>query len=304
MKLDGIFVPATTPFDPVTGDIDLISFRRNARSWLQRGISGLVVFGSTGEGLFVEPDERSRLLENLRDMAGEDQLVLAGTGAESTRSAIRLSRAAAEGGADAVLVHPPAYYRPQMSPEALRDHFTAVADASPLPVILYQVPTAYSGLELQSGLVAQLSRHGNIIGIKDSSGDMKTLASLVESSGGSGFSVIVGSGAILYAGLEIGAAGGILAVAALDPGSCVEIYRRKTSGDEAVAGRMQERLGPLHKSVVGSFGVPGIKAALDLLGLAGGPPRSPLKPLRDKERAAVRLALSTAGLLDGSDLSN
>ncbi len=300
MKLSGVFVPATTPFDPVTGDIDIVAFRRNARSWLGDGVSGLVLFGSTGEGLLLEPDERTRLLESVRELTEEGQLLLAGTGAESTRAAIRLSRSASEAGADAVLVHPPAYYKPQMSPESLRDHFEAVAEASPLPVILYQVPTAYSGIELQSGLVAQLSRHPNIVGIKDSSGDLKTLGDLVENAAGEGFSVIVGNGSILYAGLEVGATGGILAVAALAARHSVELFRSKSDGDEATAGRIQERLAPLHRAVVGALGVPGIKAAMDMIGLAGGPPRSPLKPLRDKQRAAVREALVGAGLLDES----
>ncbi|MBA2670212.1 MAG: dihydrodipicolinate synthase family protein [Gemmatimonadetes bacterium] len=298
MKLSGVFVPATTPFDPVTGDLDIISFRRNARSWLGDGVSGLVLFGSTGEGLLLEPDERTRLLESVRELTEDGQLLLAGTGAESTRAAIRLSRAAADAGADAVLIHPPAYYKPQMSPESLRDHFEAVAEASPLPVILYQVPTAYSGIELQSGLVAQLSQHPNIVGIKDSSGDLKTLGALVENAATDGFSVVVGNGSILYAGLEVGATGGILAVAALAPRYSVELFRSKSGGDEAEAGRIQEQLAPLHRAVVGTLGVPGIKAAMDMLGLAGGPPRSPLKPLRYKQRAAVREALVSAGLLD------
>lgn len=298
MKIQGILVPATTPFDPVSGDVDLVAFRRNARSWLEKGTAGLVLFGSTGEGQLLDEGERARLLQSLDDVRGEGQLVLAGTGAESTRLAIRLSRGAAAAGADAVLVHPPAYYRPQMTAEALRDHFFAVADASPVPVFLYQVPGAYSGLELQSGLVSRLSRHGNIAGIKDSSGDLRTLGTLVESSASGEFGVLAGSGAILYAALEAGATGGILAVAALATGECVDLYRRKRGGDDGGAGRLQERLAPLHRAVVGRLGVPGVKAGLEMIGLAGGPPRSPLKPLREKERDLVRDALQTAGLLD------
>jgi 4-hydroxy-2-oxoglutarate aldolase len=264
------------------------------------GVDGLVLFGSTGEGLLLDEDERSRALAAVRPVPGEGQLLLAGTGAESTRAAIRLARAAADAGADAVLVHPPAYYRPQMTPDALRDHFAAVADASPVPVVLYQVPSAYSGIELESGLVEQLSRHPNVLGIKDSSGDLKVLGALVESAAGERFSVVVGNGSILYAGLEVGATGGILAVAALAPAACVELVRRKRAGDEAGAGRLQERIAPLHRAVVGALGVPGVKAALDLLGRPGGPPRPPLKPLREKDRRKVAEALERAGLLDGA----
>lgn len=291
-----MFAPATTTFDPVTGEVDIVAFRRNVRSWLEAPLSGLVLFGSTGEGLLLDEGERVRILEAIREAAGHERLLLAGTGAESTRAAIRLSRAAADAGADAVLVQPPAYYRPQLTPEALRDHYTAVAEASTVPVLLYQVPPAYTGADLQAGLVAELAHHPNIVGIKDSTGDLKALGALVETCSRD-FAILVGSGAVLYGGLEVGACGGILAVAVLAPHAACELYQRKIDGDEAGAGRIQERLAPLHRAVVGGLGVPGIKAALDLLGLAGGPPRAPLKPLRPRERGAVRQALDTAGLL-------
>jgi 4-hydroxy-2-oxoglutarate aldolase len=279
----------------VTGEVDLVAARRNARAWLDAPLSGLVLFGSTGEGLLLDEEERTRTLAGLREIVGE-RLLLAGTGAESTRATIRLGRMAAEAGADAVLVQPPAYYRPLMTAEALRDHFRAVADASPVPVILYQVPPAFSGIELQTGLVAELAQHPNIVGIKDSTGDLQAMGALVEACP-RGFQILVGSGAVLYGALEVGAVGGILAVAVLAPRECAEIYRLKRAGEEAAAGRLQERIAPVHKAVVAGRGVPGVKAALDLRGLVGGPPRSPLKPLREKERAAVREALEKAGLL-------
>lgn len=296
VDLTGILAPVTTPFDPVSGEADVVALRRNARAWLEAPLGGLVLFGSTGEGLLLEEDERTAMLEGVREVAGPERLVLAGTGAESTRATIRLSRAAAAAGADAVLVQPPAYYRPQLTPEALRDHYSAVADASPVPVILYQVPSAYAGVDLEAGLVAELAHHPNIIGIKDSTGDLRALGALVETCPPQ-FTVLVGSGAVLYGALEVGARGGILAVALLAPHAACEIYRRKREGDEAGAGRIQERIAPVHRTVVGGFGVPGVKAALDLLGLSGGPTRSPLKPLREKEVRVVREALESAGLL-------
>lgn len=296
MELKGVFAPATTPFDPVTGDVDVIGFRRNARAWLDAPLAGLVLFGTTGEGLLVDEEERARSIGSLREIAA-DRLLLAGTGAESTRATIRLTRSAAEAGADAVLVQPPAYYRPQLTPEALRDHFTAVADASPVPVVLYQVPPAYSGIDLVSGLVAELSRHENIVGIKDSTGDLKTLGSLVETCGAE-FQVMVGSGGVFYGALEVGACGGILGVAVLAPHDTAEIQRLRDEGLAAEAGALQERITPVHKSIIGGLGVPGVKAALDMLGMVGGPPRAPLKPLREKERAIVREALEKAGLLE------
>lgn len=296
IELKGVFAPATTPFDPVTGEVDVVAMRRNVRAWLEAPLSGLVLFGSTGEGLLLDEEERARLLERARELLEGGQLLLAGTGAESTRATIRLTRAAAAAGADAALVHPPAYYKPQMTAEALRDHYVAVADASPIPVILYQIPPRYSGIELQAGLVGELSRHPNVIGIKDSSGDLKTLGAFVDACDRS-CTVLVGNGSVLFGALEVGAQGGILALALLTPQECVEVYRLRAAGKSAEAGRLQERIAPVHRTVVGGLGVAGIKAALDLLGLAGGPPRPPLKPLRAKELESVRAVLEQAGLL-------
>ncbi|HET6230248.1 MAG TPA: dihydrodipicolinate synthase family protein [Longimicrobiaceae bacterium] len=293
MDLNGVFAPATTPFDPVTGDADVIAMRANVRAWLSAPLAGIVLFGSTGEGLLVDDDERAALLEGTRELVDGGRLLLAGTGAESTRATIRLSREAARHGADAVLVQPPSYYRPAMTAEALRDHFTAVADASPVPVILYQVPPQYTGIELQAGLVGELAKHDNIAGIKDSSGDLKTLGALVDACG-SRCAVLAGSGAVFYGALETGARGGVLAVSLLAAVECADIHRLFRAGEFGAAGRIQERVAPLHRAVVGGMGVAGVKAAMDALGLRGGAPRPPLKPLRAKEMEAVRTALDAA----------
>lgn len=295
MELKGVLAPAATPFDAVTGEVDVVALRANVRAWLRSDLAGVVLFGSTGEGVLLDEDERGRALAAVREVVEPGRLLLAGAGAESTRAAVRMARAAAAAGADAVMVHPPAYYRPQMTPEALRDHFAAVADASPVPVVLYAVPPRFSTVELAPGLVGELSRHPNVAGIKDSSGDLKTLAALADACD-RGCAVLVGSGDALYGALEVGARGGILAVALLDPDGCAAVYRAHAEGDPALAGRLQERLVPLHRRVVGALGVPGVKAALDLLGLHGGPPRPPLKPLRPKDAEQVREALRAAGL--------
>ena len=299
MNLEGVFVPATTPFDGRTGEADVAAMIANVRHWLSAPLAGVVLFGSTGEGVLLDPDEKQRLLAAVREHVPDDQLVLAGTGAESTRATIRATRHAAEAGADAVLVQPPAFYRPQMTPEALREHFQAVADASPVPVILYQVPPRFSTVELAAGLVGALSHHPNIVGIKDSTGELKSLAALVEACGGHG-TVLVGSGAVLYGALETGAKGGIVALAVLAPDETAEVYDAYRAGDLGRAGRVQERIAPVHRDIIGKLGVPGVKAALDLLGLAGGPPRPPLQPLRERERKTVADALRTAGVLKGA----
>jgi 4-hydroxy-2-oxoglutarate aldolase len=299
MDLRGVFAPATTPFDPVTGDADVVAMRANLRQWLGAALSGVVLFGSTGEGPLLDEDEKARLTAASRPVVDGGRLLLAGTGAESTRATIRATRAVAAEGADAVLVQPPAYYRPAMTPDALRDHYAAVADASPVPVILYQVPPRFSTIELAAGLVGELARHPNIVAIKDSHGDLKALAALVDACGRNA-QVLAGSGAVLFGALEAGAVGGILAVALLAPHECAELCRLYADGRLAEAGRIQERIAPVHRAIVGELGIPGMKAALDELGMHGGAPRPPLKPLRDKDRAKAREALAAAGLLAGA----
>jgi len=295
MDLRGVFAPATTPFDPVTGEADAVAMRANLRRWLEAPLAGVVLFGSTGEGPLLDEDEKARLTEASRAVVDGGRLLLAGTGAESTRATIRATRAVAEAGADAVLVQPPSYYRPAMTPEALRDHYAAVADASPLPVILYQVPPRFSGVELPAGMVGELAKHPNIVGIKDSHGDLKTLAALVDACGRNA-QVLAGSGAVLYGALEAGAVGGILAIALLAPAECAALCRAYAEERFADAGRIQERLGPLHRAIVAELGISGMKAALDELGMHGGLPRAPLKPLREKDRPRVREALAAARL--------
>lgn len=296
MNLQGVFAPVTTPFDPHTEEVDAGAMVANVNHWLGAPLAGVVLFGSTGEGVLLDPLEKQRLLGAVRPIIPEGKLLLVGTGAESTRATIRMTQVAAREGADAVLVQPPAFYRPQMTPEALRDHFTAVADAAPVPVILYQVPPRFSTVDLAPGLVGALVHHPNIIGIKDSTGELKSLGALVDACGPHG-TVLVGSGAMLYGALETGARGGIVALALLSPHESAEICEAYQVGDLARAGRIQERIAPVHQEIVGKLGVPGVKAALDMLGLVGGAPRSPLPALRERERRQVGEALHRADLL-------
>jgi len=295
VSLDGVLIPAATPFDPVTGDVEILNFRANIRAWLEHPIRGIVVGGSTGEAVFLDRAERRALLEGARTVIPQDRLMVAGTGAESTRATVALTLDAAEQGADAVLVQPPAYYRGAMTPEALRRHYRTLADASPVPVILYQVPLRFSTVEFSTGLVAELSEHPNIIGIKDSRGDLGALSDLITHSR-DGFQVLVGSGTALYASLEVGAAGGILGVANLVPGWAGDLHAAFRAGDHPRAGALQERMAPLHKEIVAGLGVPGVKFALDRLGLVGGDPRPPLAPLAEKLRPRVTTTLERAGL--------
>lgn len=296
LDLSGVLIPTATPFDPVTGEVDLVGLRQNLRRWLESDVRGVVIAGSTGEAVLLDEHERQALVEGARDVVPSDRLLVVGTGAESTRTTIRLGQAAAEAGADAVLVQPPAYYKAAMTPGVLRDHYRKVADASPVPVVVYQVPLRFSTLDFPTGLVAELSRHENVVGIKDSRGDLQLVGELV-SQCVEGFQVLVGSGSKLYGSLEVGAVGGVLGVANLAPAEAAALHRAFAEGRTREAGRLQERIGPVHNTVVAGFGVPGVKAGLDLLGYRGGPPRPPLPPLSEGQRAEVQGALEAAGLL-------
>lgn len=261
---------------------------------MSAGADGIVVAGSTGEAPLLDEIEILRLTEWASEIVPPEVTVVTGTGAESTRQTARLSREAARAGAGAVLVRAPSYYAGAMTDEALTAHYSAVADASPVPLILYHIPK-YVPVPLRPDLVARLVRHENIAGIKDSSGDVQNLGALVEACGDRA-SVMVGAGTLLYGALELGATGGILGVGLLATAACAELLAAWREGDGARAGSLQERIGPLHRAVVGKRGVPGVKAALDALGLAGGLPRPPLLPAGDATREAVRGALAAAGL--------
>jgi len=296
VDLGGTFLPVTTPFDPVTGDLDVVAFRANLRHWFESPIRGVLIAGSTGESVLLDEGERVALLEAARDVVPEDRLVIAGTGSEATRHTIHLTRQAAEAGADAVLVSPPAYFKGAMSPEVLVRHYKAVADAAPVPVLVYQVPLRLSTLDLPTGLVGELSRHPNIVGMKDSRGRLDLVGELVQATADD-FQVMVGSGAVLYGALETGAVGGIVAVGLLAPAAAAEISVAFAAGRTGDAGRVQERIAPVHEQIVGGMGVPGVKAGLDLLGLHGGVPRPPLAPLPEARRDELRRVLAAAELL-------
>ena len=216
-------------------------------------------------------------------------MLLAGTGLESTRATIALTRRAADAGADAALVLTPSYYKPQMSPEALRRHFEAVADASPIPVLLYSVPQ-FTGIPFPGALAPALAAHPRIRGMKESSGDVGLLGR-IKGSVPDSFSVLCGAAAVFYPALCVGASGGVLAVASCAPRPVAALYRAFERGDHAAARRLQEALTPLATAVTTAHGVAGLKAAMDAAGRRGGAVRPPLLP------AAVSLEAEIPALL-------
>ena len=290
IDLRGVFAPVVTPFRAGDEALDLEGFASNVRFHLADGLRGIVVAGSTGEAAMLDESERVALVSAAREVVPRDKLLIMGTGAESARQSVARCRAAAAAGADAVLVVAPHYYSTAMSREALAAHYYRVADASPVPVMLYNIPK-YMHFALPADLVAELAEHANVIGIKDSSGDVDQLKGFLAAQSES-FSVITGSGSALQAGLEAGARGGILAVSLFEARLSLEVLAAVRAGDTARASRAQARLKPLADVIVAKLGVPGVKAAMDRVGRVGGNPRLPLLPLDAVGRAEVQTLLS------------
>ena len=295
MQLRGVFAPVVTPFRP-DGALDVGGFRANVRAHMAAGLAGVVVTGSTGEAALVDDAERRTLLEGARADVPVGKLLIAATGAESTRKAIERNADAARLGADAVMVVAPHYYTAAMTHEALRAHYVAIADASPVPVLLYNIPK-YTHFALPPALIVELSGHPRIHGIKDSSGDLTLLAEYLQSQDDD-FTVLTGSGQTLAEAMALGARGGILGVSLFAPELSLATYEAAHLGARDEAASLQGRLFPLAKEIVGTMGVPGVKAALDQVGLTGGAPRLPLlpAPAADVARIAVLLAASGAGV--------
>jgi len=293
-QLRGVLAPVITTFYPQTGELDLASFAANIRSHLAAGLHGIVVSGSTGEATLLDSNERAAMVDAAREMVPSDKTLIVGTGAESTRTSLELTRDAASRGADAVLVVAPHYYGTAMTTPALSKHYRRIADESPVPVVLYNIPK-YMHFSLAPGLVSELSLHDNIVGIKDSSGDLSLLASYLNAESES-FVVLTGNAGTFLGALRAGAHGGILAVALFAAAMSLDVYEAALRGDDAAADAAQARLTPLGAKIVGEMGVAGVKAAMDRVGLLGGPVRSPLLPLDEARRALVAELLRSAEL--------
>lgn len=293
IDLRGVIAPVVTPFDASTGEVAGEAFEANVRAHLEEGLLGVLVAGSTGEAALLDEDERRTLIERARSVVPGDRVLLVGVGAESTRSTVRRAREAGERGADAVLVVPPHYYGPAMTAEALAAHYDRVADVSPVPVMLYNIPK-YTHFALAPGLVRQLARHENIIGMKDSSGDLDLLREYMGARSAS-FTVLTGHAGTLQTALEMGAGGAILAASLFAAALALEVSEAFAAGEAARASRAQEQLTPLNKEIVGTLGVPGVKAALDVIGLHGGEPRAPLLALGESQREHVTRLVRAAG---------
>lgn len=288
MKLTGVMPPITTPFE--NGEVALDRLKENFQKWNQTDLSGYLVLGSNGEAVYLNDKERLSIIEASREAIPPSKLMLVGTGMESTQETIRFSKQAAQMGADYALAITPSYFKGSMKPQILYDHFISVADSSKIGVLIYNVPK-FTGINMEPELVARLSEHPNIVGLKDSSGNIGQLSEIVHMSQ-KDFVVFVGSAPVFFSALCIGAVGGILAVANVVPQKFSTIQILFNEGEFEEARELQNQLTPLAKAVTVKYGIGGLKVAMDLAGYFGGKPRLPLqKPGKGVEEELSQLLL-------------
>jgi len=286
-------LPIVTPFTEAE-ELDLDALGENIRKWRAAGITGFVLLGSTGERVHLDESEYLRTLEAARSEVGSDGAFIAGVGQHSTRGTIAEIAKAVQCGADSVLVLTPHYYRSAITQDALIGFYTAVADASPVPVLLYSMP-ALTGIKIEPETVARLSEHENIIGVKDSSNDVAGFAQTVKLCPPE-FAVLTGNGTVLLDALHAGATGAILAVGCVVPEMCLELFNAFHRDDQQRARALQTKLTPLAAAVTTKYGIGGLKYALDLAGYHGGSVRAPLRPPDENARAEIARLLT--GLQD------
>ncbi|MFC2095104.1 dihydrodipicolinate synthase family protein [Candidatus Bipolaricaulota bacterium] len=298
LDLAGIYPPILTPFD-VPGKIDRYALQRNLEFLGDYDLHGYVVLGSNGEAVHLSTEERAYLIEVSRELIPESQLLIVGTGSNSTIKTVELSQRASTLGADAVLVLPPYYYRGRMTLEALTRHFHVVANACDVPVIIYNMP-ACTGLDMGVETICALAEHPNIVGLKDSSGDIAKLAALHRQLG-TGFQILAGSASFLLPALSVGAVGGVLALANIAPDQCLAIRDLASAGKWDQAREIQVRLIEANTAVTRRWGVAGLKAAMDLLDHDGGSVRAPLLDLEETEIHSLEKILIDSQILKPKD---
>jgi 4-hydroxy-2-oxoglutarate aldolase len=294
LSLSGVHSPICTPFN-VDGSVAYDKLKSNLELWCKTPLNGFLVLGSNGEYVYLTEREKIQVLEAARAAIPRDRLYIAGTGCESTSATIALTREAARIGADAAIVVTPNYYKGRMDYAAMVAHYRAVADASPIPVLIYNVPV-FTSVDLAADTVATLSRHPNIVGMKDSSGQLVKMSDMIRQADPD-FQMLAGSTSFLYPGLCCGAVGGVMALANAAPEACARLYELFVEGKHIEARALHLTLQAPNAAVTGRFGVAGLKYAMELVGFYGGPVRPPLLPATPDAQTAIRAIFAEASLL-------
>jgi len=292
-RLHGLIPPMLTPFRE-DEKVDYDAFIRNIKHWNNDELCGYLVLGSNSEASSVSEQEKLKLIELTVEYAKRGRTIIAGTGLESARETVRLTEKAARLGVHAALVLTPSYYIDQMTDDTLVDHFTFVADHSPVPILIYNVPK-YTHINVSVNVVKRLSEHPNIVGMKDSKGDVDQVG-LFKKNASDRFQVIVGTASAWYPSLRFGVTAGIVALSNFAGNQCARIQSLVESGDTKSAAEIHDRLLPVNTAVTATYGVPGLKYAATLAGYEGGFVRRPLRPLNDASKNTLRQILQSAGI--------
>ena len=298
MKLNGIFTAITTPFG-ADGSLAADRLRENISRYNRLPLAGYVAVGSTGESVLLTRSEVEQVFSAVREAAAPGRVLVAGVGSESTPETISRSKAAADCGFDYALVKTPSFFKSALTPDALVEHYRRVADASKLPVVLYAIPQ-FTGVALEADLVARLAEHPNIVGLKESSGNVQRVGEIIAAVPEK-FQVVVGSADTLYSSLLLGAAGGILALADCLPELCIELYQAVAAGETASARELNRRILPASKKLVRQLGIAGVKCAMDYRGYYGGPVRGPLLPLNAAQKREVEAVVNSLVAIAAAD---
>lgn len=294
-KIKGAIPPMITPFNE-NDEVDFEKFARNIQDWNNYDLAGYLVLGSNSETVYLTEDEKLKLVELTVKYRKPGKLVIAGTGMESTRATIDLTNKAADLGADCALLVTPFYYGGKMNDEALINYYTDVADNVKIPLMIYNV-TKFTHINISARAVGVLCKHPNIIGMKDSSGNVPQLIEFKKAVGNAEFNLMVGTASIWYPALTLGVEAAIMALANCCPGECVDVQKEFEAGNPEKAREIYERVFPVNAAVTGTFGIAGLKYACDILGFNGGYVRKPLLQIKEDDKVKLEAILKDANLI-------
>jgi 4-hydroxy-2-oxoglutarate aldolase len=292
-KIQGVYAALTTPFEK--DKISTNYFRKNIKKYNTFSLAGYVVAGSSGEAAYLTDEECEILVKEALESRTPDKKIIIGTARESTALTIDFTNRLVAPGIEAALIRTPSYFKSAMTGEALKRHYYAIADEVQIPVIPYHIPLV-TGLSIDQKLIIELSEHPNIIGIKDSSGNLPFLGEVIPDLPPD-FSYLLGAGSVFFFGLCLGASGGILRLADIIPGQCVTLYNDFLDGEWERASKLQRDIIPLNNAIIQRYGISGTKHAMDLLGFYGGPPRKPILPLDEEDKIEIEQILKNLNLL-------
>jgi 4-hydroxy-2-oxoglutarate aldolase len=293
-EIKGVIPPVITPFKE-NDEVDYEKFSTNIKKWNSKDLAGVLVLGSNGETAYLREEEKLELIKLAVENTDDDKIVMVGTGLESTEMTIELTNKAAKLGADCALLLTPNYYGGKMGDEAQLAYFKEVADNTEIPILIYNV-TKFTHINISPKVVSELSKHKNIIGMKDSSGDVKQLIQFMNAGLDQEFNLLVGTAAAWYPALAVGVKASVMALANCCPDECIEVQKLFEEGKNEKSLELYKKMYPVNSAVTGGYGIAGLKYVCDELGFEGGFTRKPLLPLKDREKGELDSIIKKAEL--------